>query len=78
MQMYKLLYQGSVKYIDKEGNERYSKGNAVFVQKDFDGNIVGGECKYDFCKTSRRTHQCENRTVKIVCFRSGLSISIKW
>lgn len=39
----KILYQGSVKYIDKEGNEKYAKGNAVFLQKDLDGNIVGAE-----------------------------------
>ncbi len=39
----KLLYQGSVKYKDKDGNEQYAKGNAVFVQKDMDGNIVGAE-----------------------------------
>ncbi|MCM1060919.1 MAG: DUF3991 and toprim domain-containing protein [Eubacterium sp.] len=39
----KLLYQGSVKYRDKEGNEQYAKGNAVFVQKDMDGNVVGAE-----------------------------------
>lgn len=39
----KLLYQGSVKYKDKDGNEQFAKGNAVFVQKDMDGNIVGAE-----------------------------------
>lgn len=39
----KLLYQGSVKYKDKDGNEQYAKGNAVFVQKDMEGNIVGAE-----------------------------------
>lgn len=39
----KLLYQGSVKYKDKDGNEQYAKGNAVFVQKDMKGNIVGAE-----------------------------------
>lgn len=39
----KLLYQGSVKYKDKDGNEQYAKGNAVFVQKDMDGNVVGAE-----------------------------------
>lgn len=39
----KILYQGSVKYIDKEGNEKYAKGNAVFLQKDLYGNIVGAE-----------------------------------
>ena len=39
----KLLYQGSVKYKDKDGNEKFAKGNAVFIQKDIDGNIVGAE-----------------------------------
>lgn len=39
----KLLYQGSVKYNGKDGSEQYAKGNAVFVQKDMDGNIVGAE-----------------------------------
>lgn len=39
----KLLYQGSVKYKDKDGNEQYAKGNAVFVQKDMDGKVVGAE-----------------------------------
>lgn len=39
----KLLYQGSVKYKGKDGSEQYAKGNAVFVQKDMDGNIVGAE-----------------------------------
>lgn len=39
----KLLYQGSVKYKDSSGEERYAKGNAVFVQKDAEGNIVGAE-----------------------------------
>ena len=39
----KLLYQGSVKYKDKDGNEQFAKGNAVFVRKDMDGNIVGAE-----------------------------------
>lgn len=39
----KLLYQGSVKYKDKDGNEKYAKGNAVFVHKDMNGNIVGAE-----------------------------------
>lgn len=39
----KILYQGSVKYIDKDGNEKYGKGNAVFIQKDLNGNIVGAE-----------------------------------
>ncbi len=39
----KLLYQGSVKYKDKDGNEQYAKGNAVFVQKDMEGNTVGAE-----------------------------------
>lgn len=39
----KLLYQGSVRYKDKDGNEQFAKGNAVFVRKDMDGNIVGAE-----------------------------------
>lgn len=39
----KLLYQGSVKYNGKDSSEQYAKGNAVFVQKDMDGNIVGAE-----------------------------------
>ncbi len=39
----KLLYQGSVKYKGKDGSEQHAKGNAVFVQKDMDGNIVGAE-----------------------------------
>lgn len=39
----KILYQGSVKYYDKEGNEKYAKGNAVFLQKDLKGNVVGAE-----------------------------------
>ena len=39
----KILYQGSVKYFDKEGNEKYAKGNAVFLQKDLEGNVVGAE-----------------------------------
>ncbi len=39
----KILYQGSVKYTDKDGNEKYGKGNAVFLQKDLNGNIVGAE-----------------------------------
>ena len=39
----KLLYQGAVRYKDKDGNEQFAKGNAVFVRKDIDGNIVGAE-----------------------------------
>lgn len=38
----KLLYQGTVKYI-KSGEEKAVKGNAVFIQKDKDGNAVGAE-----------------------------------
>ncbi len=39
----KLLYQGSVKYEDKDGNEKFAKGNVVFLQKDKNGNTVGAE-----------------------------------
>lgn len=39
----KLLYQGSIKYKDKDGNEALAKGNAVFIQKDADGKVVGAE-----------------------------------
>ncbi len=38
----KLLYQGTIKYI-KDGEERAAQGNAVFVQKDKEGNVVGAE-----------------------------------
>ena len=39
----KLLYQGSIKYKDKDGNEALAKGNAVFIQKDINGKVVGAE-----------------------------------